>query len=312
MTPVALRVAWRAMRNAGAATPGVRGLLFRDQALAKGFGRSDAEYSWSVFRQHFSRIQPLFLAHGWPKRILEVGPGANAGTALLFWAADQPHARVTLWDGYRCLDWSQLRWSEVAAGLLAQEPEAGDEIGAAIVSRLHAVRQGSVLPQTEYRLGRMQLAQIESSSFDLVYSHAALEHVWEMDDVYRELHRLTALDGFHCHRVDLADHGRRHDDYLEMCRYSDAVWWITQRFLPGALNRWRASDHVAALERLGMTTIRLERDVRGELPAERRPLAARFRHKPEEDLRTTGLWIVAAKRQHGRFEAQAQVPACAE
>ena len=195
---------------------------------------------------------------------------------------------------------------------MAQEPEAGDEIGAAIVSRLHAVRQGSVLPQTEYRLGRMQLAQIESSSFDLVYSHAALEHVWEMDDVYRELHRLTALDGFHCHRVDLADHGRRHDDYLEMCRYSDAVWWITQRFLPGALNRWRASDHVAALERLGMTTIRLERDVRGELPAERRPLAARFRHKPEEDLRTTGLWIVAAKRQHGRFEAQAQVPACAE
>ena len=76
----AARFAWRAARNLLCVTPWGKRRLFPAQALANRFGRGDAEYALNVFLHHYRQLSAAGF-HAVDK-ILEVGPGRNAGTAL--------------------------------------------------------------------------------------------------------------------------------------------------------------------------------------------------------------------------------------
>jgi hypothetical protein len=105
----------------------------------------------------------------------------------------------------------------------------------------------------------------------------------------------TAPGGWHSHGIDLADHGGRDTNYLEMCQLPAWAYWMTQRFVPGALNRWRASEHVACVAAQGLPVQLCEADMRERLPLPQHRLSSRFRALDKTNLRTTGLDVVLRK-----------------
>ncbi|MBM4127877.1 MAG: class I SAM-dependent methyltransferase [Nitrospira sp.] len=299
---MAYRFLWRASRNALCAVPAGRRWLYPDRALATRFGRGDAEYAWRVFHSHLRKLHRAGFTHA--SRVLEPGPGRNLGTALLWWAYLRARGcgdvSVVCWDVFPNADRRDADyWREMARALLDNWPEASDLLGPA-EREMHAalaetVQAGS--PTIEYVVCplRSLTASTTVKSFDLVYSQAVIEHIWFVDEFWEAMARITASDGWHSHRIDLADHGRRATNYLEMCQWPDWSYWATQRFIPGALNRWRASHHLAKVTAEGLQICSRDADVRDAIPVPRNRLAARFRDLDDVDLRTTGLDLVARK-----------------
>jgi len=297
------RFAWRASRNLICAVPGGVQLLFPPATLAHRFGRGDAEYALKVYRHHRSQLDRAGFKGA--TTFLEVGPGRNVGTALLWWswaAAEGRHgARVLLWDVHRnALPDAPGFWSDLAGQLLervASATELSEIVGDRHRAVLAEVGVARRQPDIEYLV--CPIEQFETALggrvFDLVLSHAALEHVWCIDRLWGILGRATAPDGWHSHRIDLADHGRRSDNYLEMLEWSSVGWWLTMRFVPGAINRWRAAEHEASLVAQGVCIRAVGRERRAKLPAPRCRLARRFRELSEEELTTTAIDLVGLR-----------------
>lgn len=107
---------------------------------------------------------------------------------------------------------------------------------------------------------------------------------------------LTEPGGWHSHRIDLADHGRRESNYIEMLQWSRLGYWLTMRFVPGAINRWRACHHLEKLVHEGFAIVSAERTAREALPVPLRSISMEFRNLEEIELRTTALDVVARKQ----------------
>lgn len=297
------RFAWRASRNLICAVPGGSQLLFPPTTLAHRFGRDDVEYALNVYRHHRSQLARAGFKGA--AALLEVGPGRNLGTSLLWWSwaiAEGRHgARVLLWDVHRnAQPEAPGFWSDLADQLLkrvASDTGLSEMVGDRHKAVLAEVRAAQRQPDIEYLVCPIEQFEtaLDGRVFDLVSSHAALEHVWWIDKLWRILGRATAPDGWHSHRIDLADHGRRSDNYLEMLEWSPTGWWLTMRFTPGAINRWRAAEHEAALVAQGVCIRAVERERRAKLPVPRCRLARRFRDLSEEELTTTAIDIVGLR-----------------
>ena len=106
---------------------------------------------------------------------------------------------------------------------------------------------------------------------------------------------LTRAGGWHSHRIDLADHGRRETNYIEMLEWSPIGYYLTMRFIPGAINRWRASTHMTFLAEAELKILSASRETREVLPITRWRINRAFRTLDELDLRTTALDVVGVK-----------------
>ena len=84
---------------------------------------------------------------------------------------------------------------------------------------LQRIAAGSLVPDISYHVCQYyQLVdRYRGQPFGLIYSHASLEHAWAIRDTWIALAVLTADGGWHSHLIDLADHGRRDTNYIEMC-----------------------------------------------------------------------------------------------
>jgi hypothetical protein len=67
------------------------------------------------------------------------------------------------------------------------------------------------------------------------------------------------------------------------------------RFIPGAVNRWRACQHLEFIAAHGLRVVYASRQIQKELPIPRQRIAQIFRTLPETELRTTALNVVALK-----------------
>ncbi len=109
---------------------------------------------------------------------------------------------------------------------------------------------------------------------------------------------LSRNEAWHSHRIDLADHGRRETNYVEMLEWSTVEWWFTMRFVPGAINRWRANEHLHCMDAVGIHVLSVDREVRESLPTSRSRLARRFRLQDDVELGTTAIDVVGRTRLH--------------
>ncbi len=300
MTVKSLRFLWRLSRNALCVLPTTRALVFPPAKLSTAFGRGDAEYAWRVFQHHYTRLLESDFPGG--ASILEAGPGRNIGTSLLWWSAEAVRSatpaasRMVLWDVYGNALVTPDIWRQLAGDLLAAHPPTWSKPDG-LLRILKEVAAGIVVPNIRYLVGKVGLLaeHFSDQPFNLIYSHAALEHAWDIRSTWSMLHGVTAPGGWHSHRIDLADHGSRNTNYIEMLEWSDRSYWLTMRFVPGAINRWRAFQHVDCLRHLGMEIRREDREMRPELPSALSQLAPAFRSFPESELRTTAVDIVARR-----------------
>src|ERR1019366_1929393 len=139
-------------------------------------------------------------------------------------------------------------WSDCASSLLRSQPThfVLPDGAKAILQRVAA---GSLVPDISYHVCQSDqlVEQYRGQRFELIYSQASLEHAWAISDTWNALGVLTADDGWHSHRIDLADHGRRDSNYIEMCEWPQWAYHLTMNRIPGAINRYRAIDHIRAL-----------------------------------------------------------------
>jgi hypothetical protein len=302
MDSKALRFAWRAARNVLCTTPWGRRLLFPPLSLAIHFGSNDAEYAVGVFLRHYRQLRSAGFRTA--NKILEVGPGRNLGTALLMWALNQMRSgervAVILWDVFPNMKVDANAVKHVARSLL-DSPRFDDvqkTIPEVRIERLlRAVARGDLLPDIHYRVQPLTelIATGEANNLTLVYSQAAIEHIWNVADFWRGIIGATKIGGWHSHRIDLADHGRRETNYIEMLEWSPLSYWLTMRFQPGAINVWRASTHMAFVAGAGLKILSASREEREALPIPRSRVSRAFRSLDELDLRTTGLDVVGIK-----------------
>src|ERR1019366_6466897 len=118
------RFLWRLARNSICAFPPAKRILFPSSKLAAQFGSGDGAYAWAVFCGHFERLRKAgFTGAG---RILEVGPGRNIGTSLLWYSmavdSRRPNVSIALWDVFPNANVGANVWSDCASSLLRSQP----------------------------------------------------------------------------------------------------------------------------------------------------------------------------------------------
>jgi hypothetical protein len=155
-----------------------------------------------------------------------------------------------------------------------------------------------LVPEITYTVcdSRQLIERYQYRPFELIYSHAALEHAWAIGDTWNALACLTADQGWHSHRIDLADHGRRDSNYIEMCEWPQWAYRITMNNIPGAINRYRAIDHIRSMKELGFEILAESREIQADLPVSRQRLAMPFKSMDALELKTTALNVVARLR----------------
>lgn len=300
----AKRFCWRLSQNLVCFIPAGRHLLFPTEALASRFGRGDTDYAWSVISHHLTKLESVGFKSA--NSVLEIGPGRNLDSALLWWAyLSTEHGShlvdIVCWDVF-----SNAKpdvdgfWPGLAQGLLEKLPMSFEGRDLSLTRRrLMEVAEGSACPRISYRvepLAELEAAMNRSGQrFVLVYSQAAIEHIWFIEAFWETVGRLTASAGWHSHRIDLADHGRRETNYIELLEWSRMGYWLTMRIIPGATNRWRACQHLAKLSDLGFKLLMKHRSQQPHLPIPLQRVSGEFRQLGEAELRTTALVDVALK-----------------
>ena len=95
-----IRFMWWTSRNLVCAFPPGRRGLFPPHALSLNFGRGDADYAIRVFLQQDRQLDAAGFRSA--RRVLEVEPGRNFGSALLMWVLNPRRSGrdvvVVLWD----------------------------------------------------------------------------------------------------------------------------------------------------------------------------------------------------------------------
>jgi hypothetical protein len=164
------------------------------------------------------------------------------------------------------------------------------------------------------------VARLGEARFDLIISRAVLEHVRDLEAGWSAMVRLLSPAGEMWHKVDFRNHGKYEQFHpLFFLTFSDPAWSLMTSPDP-TLNRERLSTylrmahdsfasvkyyatHVLEGAELRPHRERLEfgrdyGDVERELVADIRPrLSARFRSMSDEELLTSGIFLICRDRR---------------
>lgn len=282
-------------------------------------GTNSARYCYAVWMRHMAKAHEAGV---WrmPARVAELGPGDSLGIgfcALLsgaeeYWALDVvEHANTA----------TNLDLFEQLVALFQEKASIPDErefpevkpplkdyaFPAHLLTEHHlrAALDGARVEQLRGAIQRIGLkgnriryvvpwqdpSVIEPHSIDYIYSQAVMEHVADLDQAYRAISLWLKPTGFMSHQIDFRCHGTA-DEWNGHWAYSDLVWHLLSRARPYLLNRQPYSFHLAILEKAGF---RIFLDRRFETPSRlaQDSLAKRFRHMSNQDLTTSGAFVIA-------------------
>lgn len=133
----------------------------------------------------------------------------------------------------------------------------------------------------------------EHDSVDLVLSQAVMEHVNDVDAVYRSMHHWLKPGAYMSHQIDLKCH-ETSATWNGHLQYSRFVWRLMRGRLPYLLNRRAYSEHLQLLHAAGFQVLGVECVHRHD-GVTRASLAKQFSHLTDEDLLVSGTFIQACK-----------------
>lgn len=250
-------------------------------------GCMDSEsYAIGVFDTHVNRARLAGKLEG--KRIVEMGPGDSIATAIIAYAHG---ARATLIDVGRfatddASGYIPLCEALRKAGLRPPEVLADDSIET-VLEKCHAEYHTS---------GLTSWSRLESSSVNLIFSQAVLEHVRKCDFLYimRECRRALRPDGVCSHKVDLRDHLGGGLNHL---RFSERVW-ESPLFANSGLyvNRIQYSSMLRLFSEAGFNVESVELERWDNLPISRPKLARQFRDTLDDELQVSSFAVLLRPR----------------
>ncbi len=139
------------------------------------------------------------------KRVLELGPGDNLGVAIK-WLGAGARSVVGL-DRFEVRAPLRIEAASYEALLNSLTPTERKNVGAAI-----RITNGQIALSERLRyvsgVSIEDASQLfEAESFDIIYSIAVLEHVYDPDAAFDALDRLLRPGGVMFHQIDFHDHG---------------------------------------------------------------------------------------------------------
>jgi len=239
-----------------------------------------------------------YLGRDAKARVLEIGPGINLGTGLLF-AMGGAEKYYGL-DIYRDPDLLGAPQYESIVDLMTRI--APDEITRP-ATEIMKVADGRVSfdpNRVEYLYPHQSYdIPLPDGSVDYIFSNATLEHVTDPMRTVEAFARALRTGGVTAHLIDLRDH-RDFSHPLEFLKIDDASWQARYKdpaILYLYMNRWRASDFKAAFEKVGFEILEMRPSSTYPVTeAVRATFQPRFQKDSLEDLSITGLLIVARKK----------------
>ena len=252
-------------------------------------------------------------------RILEVGPGDNFGVALKFLAAGAE--KVVCLDKFyseRHVDQQTRIYQELRKQLSADEARVFDES----IKLDNGIDLNPDRLQYIYGHGIEEADQIlEHGSFNFILSRAVIHNVYDIERGFESMDRLLAPGGYMLHKIDLSDENMfssRGMHPLTFLTIPERIYYLMASD-SGKPNRKLIGDYREQMVKRGYDTKILISAVLAEGPLvphkeriesgvdfggktrflinEIRPkLAAPYRNRSDEELATTGIFLIATKR----------------
>lgn len=284
---VARNLAFRAL-------PGVsHGLLRLANVTGRGAGRegsSAADYFSAVVGDYeamaeYTRVSGeggLFRG----RRVLELGLGNTRSVALLgrLKGAEQ----YAGFDPFDVQSRDRAYLSTVYEPLLERHREPGG-----------MARAEALLSDVPVHTTREALLS-GGRRFDLVLSRAVLEHVSDLEGLFRDLAAVTVPGAVHLHKVDLRSHGNQWDHELDFLLFPEGLYRAMASHT-GLPNRVRVDGYLDLVRRHGLALLHASA-TRWIEPAAVEALRPRlppsFREKPASVLSVLGVWLVLVGPEH--------------
>lgn len=298
-------------------------------------GTGSARYCYSVWLRHLILGRAHGLHTGIPRVVAELGPGDSIGIGLA--------ALLCGVEKYIALDlvqYSDLKnnlgiFDELVRLFKAREPVPGEDefphvnpklgfydfpcqllnqewLTAALEpKRVEAIRSSiehsgdDETSMITYKAPWIDPKVIQDNSVDMICSQAVLEHVDDLPGVYKAMRRWLKPAGVMSHQIDFKCHEKA-DTWNGHWTYSDIAWKVVVGRRPYLLNREPHSTHVRLLQENGFDIV-YDTVVRATSVLGRRQLAQRFRELSDEDLTTSGTFILATAPRY-----QSEMSTCTE
>jgi SAM-dependent methyltransferase len=207
---------------------------------------ADVEYANKIVQAYLEIFERIGVSPV-GKDILELGPGKNFGSTLIFGCLG---ARVAVSDLYLSswdAEYHPLFYRRLLEALPANFPKADR-------APLRQIVELGAYPERvlrTYRRKAENLSGIDSKSYDVVISNAVLEHVEDPRSAAREMMRVTRPGGFGIHQIDFRDH-RDFSKPLEYLLWSRTEFTRHFAYAHGSCgNRWRQSDFINVFNEAG-------------------------------------------------------------
>lgn len=144
-----------------------------------------------------------------------------------------------------------------------------------------------------YLVSWQAVGRIQEGSVDAILSQAVLEHVDDLEGTYGAMRAWLRPGGYMTHQIDFRSHGTT-SGWNGHWTVGDLPWRIARGRREYFLNRTPCSRHISVVTDLGFRVVHVHRQLETSA-IERHALAPRFRSISEEDLRTRGVFLQAAK-----------------
>lgn len=285
-------------------------------------GTNDAYYCYQVWLKHMALLWEQGLTC-MPETIAELGPGDSIGTGLAamlsgvnhYYALDMSRYansdsnlkifqellelfrnRTGLPDGgWPCINKllddnhfpSHILTDDVLAVTLA------DERVEKIRDILRCPEKSSEELSIQYMVPWWDPAVIESDTIDMVFSHAVLEHVIDLDHVYQALWLWLKPGAMMSHQIDFESHGFS-EAWNGYRTYGKKLWALIQGKRKYLINRQPVSAHINCLKENSFEIVRSMQKYRAD-GVKRDDLSPMWADITDDDLNCSGCFLQALK-----------------
>lgn len=135
-------------------------------------------------------------------------------------------------------------------------------------------------------------------SVDMIFSQAVMEHVDDLDSAYAAMRQWLAPNGFISHQVDFKSHGTA-KLWNGHWAISKLEWRLMRGRRPSLINRQPCSTHLRMLHKHTFKTL-METRIHTPSELSRSALAAPFKALSDEDLCTSGVYLLAVPQPAGQ------------
>lgn len=215
-------------------------------------------YAFQVFKESYKRAVQCGVDVK-DSSILEIGAGKPLGTGI-FWnfAGAKKYTSIDKFVQINLTDlWMQRFETMLNMNLFCPEDFRMDSL----------VRKNGgqyILNEDKLRLiqGSFEEYPLEEKAFDFIYSNAVLEHVTNIEKIFKKMYDVLSDDGIMIHGIDLREHHTNlrtvpdKNTSVDFLKYSTEEW--NKMYPPGSehyINRLQASDFQKYFEDAGFSIV---------------------------------------------------------